>query len=325
MTMEKCRLCGEESNNLSPIFSGKFNIAGKIVTCLPIKVVDNNDLPQEICYSCENVVDICYKMILKSMEIDSDFRNGVIKNLENQNRNINSLHDGKLNPQVLLISHNKNHGDSVKKMVVVNEGEKMEIDIEPHTLVAQERFFDKDIKIYCYSEDKDDTRSDILRNLLSQRSERKTILNEHSYASSPDLSSSVTDEKFNLGNQDLKLMITKRSLPGLGDHNYFKKINDTQLIDYYDKIHTHMAADHDYYDRNLEQRKVCVNSYPCKLYSKAINSLIPPERHEDIDGNTEPDHWDLCTDVVNTPIANYSEWTESQRQSFLFAKCEEIL
>ncbi|XP_015112527.1 uncharacterized protein LOC107038132 [Diachasma alloeum] len=328
MTMEKCRLCGEESSSLSPIFSGKFNIAGKIVTCLPIKVVENNDLPQEICDSCGNVVDICYKMILKSMEIDSEFRNGVIKNLENQKSNVKGLRDGKLDPQVLLISHNKNHGDSVKKRVVVkNQEERMEIDIEPHSLVAQERFFDKDMKIYCYSEDKDDMRSDILRNLLSQRSQRKTILNEHSYASTPALSSPVADVKINLNNQNQKLIIPKRNLPVLGDHNYFKKINDSQLIDYYDKFHTQsMAVDHDYYDRNMEQKKkICVDSYPCKLYSRGFTSVIPLEKHEVVDGIAEPDHWDLCTDMMNTSIANYSEWTESQRQGFLLVKCEEIL
>ncbi|XP_011299514.1 uncharacterized protein [Fopius arisanus] len=263
-------------------------------------------------------------MIFKSMEIDSEFRNGVIKNLENQRLNINDLDNGKMDPQVLLISHNKNHGNAEKVVVVNNEEERMEIDVEPHALVTQDRFFDEDIKIYCYSEDKTDVRTGILRDLLSQRSQRRTVLTEHSYASSPALFSPVPDEKVNMNNQNVKVN-PKRNLPVLRDHNYFK-MKDSRLIDYYEKFHPHdMAVDHDYYDRNFEhKRKTCMDAFPCRLYSKGFSPVIPLETNPVIEESVESDPWDLCTDI-RTSIPDYSEWTENQRQNFLYVKCKENL
>lgn len=203
--------------------------------------MESSDLPQQICDSCAEIVDTSYKMILKSMEIDPEFRTSIIKNLDTQKSNINNFPNGQMEPQVLLISHPKNRGDNVKKYVVVkNEDEQMEIDIEPEVETSNQH-----IKIYCYYEDKDE---EIIKNSFAQRFQ-KTILSEHSYASLGLSDTKVA--KVNLNVQSVKLTSVKGNLPVLRDHNYFKRTNDSQLMDNYDKFNCNdIILDHDYYEKN---------------------------------------------------------------------------
>lgn len=84
---EICRLCGEKSENCTPIFENKFSIAEKISRCLPIVVLANDNLPPQICKRCLTYLNISYKLIVNSLKIDEQLRKQLQDNKEENKLN----------------------------------------------------------------------------------------------------------------------------------------------------------------------------------------------------------------------------------------------
>ncbi|XP_072764485.1 uncharacterized protein [Anoplolepis gracilipes] len=69
-----CRLCGKESIYYVPIFENNYGIPEKISRCLPIIIFPTDKLPSNICRRCLYHLNISYRLILTSMEVDDRLR-----------------------------------------------------------------------------------------------------------------------------------------------------------------------------------------------------------------------------------------------------------
>ncbi|KAG7208499.1 hypothetical protein KM043_014723 [Ampulex compressa] len=82
---EICRLCGKSSENYFPIFEeNNLYILEKISRCLPIVVLSTDKLPHFICKRCLHYLNISYKLIVASLEVDALLR----KQFYQQEKNI---------------------------------------------------------------------------------------------------------------------------------------------------------------------------------------------------------------------------------------------